>query len=146
MQDHGRLTAVHISKHSLFRLKITVGCPPCTCPSIRVCDIEESNDGDDGQRRGANKKRSDSVCQIGRIRDSNASRRYAGRSFTRKTLRRSRIFLPLDSGQKPRLIKEGRRIKCNPANYVPIVVPGLSTQALQAQQHLHLRQLYRRKP
>ena len=28
---------VHISKQSLFRLKITVGCPPFTCPSIRVC-------------------------------------------------------------------------------------------------------------
>ena len=36
MQEHGRLTAVHISKHSLFRLKITVGCPTYTCPSIRV--------------------------------------------------------------------------------------------------------------
>ena len=31
------------------------------------------------------------------------------------------------SGQKPELIKNGRRIKCNTANYVPIVVPGLST-------------------
>ena len=37
MQDHGRLPAEHISKHSPFRFKITVGCPPCTCPSIRVC-------------------------------------------------------------------------------------------------------------
>ena len=37
MQDHARLTEVHLSKHSLFRLKITVGCSPCTCPSIRVC-------------------------------------------------------------------------------------------------------------
>ena len=36
VQDHGRLTAVHISKHSLFRLKITVSCPPCTYPSIHV--------------------------------------------------------------------------------------------------------------
>ena len=31
------------------------------------------------------------------------------------------------SGQKPQLIKNGRRRKCNTANYVPIVVPGLST-------------------
>ena len=38
VQDHGRLPAVHISKHALFRLKITVGCP-CTCPSIRVCVV-----------------------------------------------------------------------------------------------------------
>ena len=27
---------MHISKHSLFRLKITVGCPLCTYPSIHV--------------------------------------------------------------------------------------------------------------
>ena len=31
------------------------------------------------------------------------------------------------SGQKPQLIKDGRRIKCKTANYIPIVVPGLST-------------------
>ena len=31
------------------------------------------------------------------------------------------------SGQKPQLIKNGRRTKCNTANCVPIVVPGLST-------------------
>ena len=31
------------------------------------------------------------------------------------------------SGQKPQLIKNGRRIECNTANFVPIVVPGLST-------------------
>ena len=30
-------------------------------------------------------------------------------------------------GQKPQLIKHGRRIQCSTANYVPIVVPGLST-------------------
>ena len=30
-------------------------------------------------------------------------------------------------GQKPQLIKNDRRIKCNTANHVPIVVPGLST-------------------
>ena len=43
------------------------------------------------------KKRSDRECQrIGCIRDSNASRRYTGRSLTGKTLRRSRIFLRVD--------------------------------------------------
>ena len=31
------------------------------------------------------------------------------------------------SGRKPQLIKDGRWIQCNTANYVPIVVPGLST-------------------
>ena len=30
------------------------------------------------------------------------------------------------SGQKPQLIKDGKPMKCNTANHVPIVVPGLS--------------------
>ena len=33
------------------------------------------------------------------------------------------------SGQKPHLIKNGRKIDCNTANYVPFVVPGLSTSS-----------------
>ena len=33
------------------------------------------------------------------------------------------------SGQKPQLIKDGRRIKCSTRKYVPIVVPGLSTSS-----------------
>ena len=48
------------------------------------------------------------------------------------------------SGQKPELIKDGRRIKCNTENFVPIVVPGLSTSS-SAQLHLHLRHQDRRK-
>ena len=32
-------------------------------------------------------------------------------------------------GQKPRLIKNGIRIQCNTENFVPIVVPGLSTSS-----------------
>ena len=80
------------------------------------------------QRRSANKRRSDSVCQrIGFIRDSNASRRYTGRSFTRKTLPRSRIFLRVNHW--PDTTTHQRRIKCCTANYVPIVVPGLSTSS-----------------
>ena len=35
-QDHGRLSIVRISEHSLFRLKITVGCLTSTYPSIHV--------------------------------------------------------------------------------------------------------------
>ena len=31
------------------------------------------------------------------------------------------------NGQKPHLIKDGIRIMCNTENFVPIVVPGLST-------------------
>ena len=33
------------------------------------------------------------------------------------------------SGQKPHLIKNGRKIGCNTANYAPFVVPGLSTSS-----------------
>ena len=43
------------------------------------------------------KEEADSVCQrIGFLRDHKASRIYTGSSFTRKTLRRSRVELPLD--------------------------------------------------
>ena len=41
-QDHGRMFQVHISKHSLFRLKITVGCRLCTCPSIHFSLDEDT--------------------------------------------------------------------------------------------------------
>ena len=33
------------------------------------------------------------------------------------------------NGQKPRIIKNGIRIPCNTENFVPIVVPGLSTSS-----------------
>ena len=33
------------------------------------------------------------------------------------------------NGQKPHLIKNGIRIRCNTENFVPIVVPGLSTSS-----------------
>ena len=33
------------------------------------------------------------------------------------------------SGRKPHLIKYGRKINCNTANYVPFVVPGLATSS-----------------
>ena len=33
------------------------------------------------------------------------------------------------TGHNPQLIKDGRRIKCNTANYEPIVVPGLPTRS-----------------
>ena len=50
-------------------------------------DIEKSDDGDDGQRRCANQRRSDSICQtIGLLRHSCASRRYSHSSFSGATL------------------------------------------------------------
>ena len=33
------------------------------------------------------------------------------------------------TGQKPQFIKDGRRTKCSTENYVPIVVPALSTSS-----------------
>ena len=57
---------------------------------------------------------------------SNASRIYSGSSFTRKTLRRSRERKQWTRGQKPHLIKNGKKIHCDTANCVPFVVFGLS--------------------
>ena len=39
------------------------------------------------------------------------------------------------SGQKPHLIKDGRRIQWSTENYVPIVVPGLSTGSFSSATH-----------
>ena len=48
------------------------------------------------------------------------------------------------SGQKPQLIKDGRRLKSSTENYVPIVVLVYG-QALQVQLHRHLQTQYCRK-
>ena len=48
------------------------------------------------------------------------------------------------NGQMPCLITNGVRIKCNKENYVPIVVPGLSTASLR-RAHQQLQHHYRRK-
>ena len=73
--------------------------------------------------------------------------RYTGCSFTPKILPRSRYSCEWTTGQNPQLIKDGRRIKCNTANYVPIVVPWIidklfklsntyiSTSVLQEAEH-----------
>ena len=83
------------------------------------------------QRRRANKRRSDSVCQrIGFFRDSKASRRYTGRSLTRKILRRSRIFLRVDQWSETTTRQRWQTDKkCSTENYVPIDVLGLSTSS-----------------
>ena len=39
------------------------------------------------------------------------------------------LIADLDNGQKPHLIKDGIRIICNTENFVPIVVPGLSSSS-----------------
>ena len=68
---------------------------PAVLDTVKVS--KKTDDGCYSQRRNANKRRCDSVCQrIGFLRDRKASRRYTGRSFIRKTLRRSREILALD--------------------------------------------------
>ena len=57
-------------------------------------------------------------------------RRYTGSSFIRKKLCEDHgCTHHWTSGQKPHLIKNGRKINCNTANYVPFVVLGLSTSS-----------------
>ena len=93
-----------------------------------IKSLQKSDDGCYSQRQSANKRRSDGVCQrIGFVRDSDASRRYTGRSFTRNLCEYHGYDYHWISGQKPQLFKNGRQLKCNTANYVPIVVPGLLT-------------------
>ena len=55
-------------------------------------DIEESDDGDDGQRRGANQRRSDVICQtIGLLRHCYASSRNSRSAFIEEALRRTSV-------------------------------------------------------
>ena len=71
-------------------------------------DIEKSDDGDDGQRRGANTRRSDGIYQrIGLIRDSDASWRNTRSSFSREALRGSWVSMPLD--QRPKTSSHQKR-------------------------------------
>ena len=47
--------------------------------------------------------------------------------FVKQALRRTRILICVASDQKPQLDKHGKIILCNTQNFVPIVVPRLST-------------------
>ena len=72
-----------------------------------------------------------SVCQrIGFICVSNASWRYTG-SFSHigKLCEVHGYAYHWTCGQNPHLIKNGRKIDCNTANYVTFVVPGVSTSS-----------------
>ena len=76
------------------------------------------------QWRSANKFGSNSVCQrIGFIRGSKALRRYAGTASQNTETPMSGPVVNYH------LVKNGRRIRCNTENHVPIVVPGLSTDS-----------------
>ena len=90
-------------------------------------DIEESDDGDDGQRQGANKRRSHGVCQrIGFIRDRDASCRS---SFTRDALRRTWVYLSLDQWSKTTSHQKWQKNQLQYSELRTICCPGLSTRS-----------------
>ena len=114
---------------------------------IRYCkSFPKSDDGGNSQRRGAKRRRGNSACQgVGFLRDSNASRRYTGSSFIRKSLRRSREKLPLDQWSETTTHQKWQKDRMQHGE----LHPSLSLvyrRPLQAHLHPHLLQLHRRKP
>ena len=70
------------------------------------------------------------ICQrIGPIRHGHASWRNSLNFFLGKLCEDHGYTYHWTSGQKPHLTKKGKRIDCNISNYVPFVVPGLSTSS-----------------
>ena len=69
-----------------------------------------------------------SVCSRSwSLRDCEITRGYACSSIDWKTLRRTRIFIEWVSGQEPPLTKKRRKFMCKTDNFVPLVVPGVSS-------------------
>ena len=95
--------------------------------TVRVS--KKSDDGDEGQRRGANKRRSHCACQrIGLIRDSDASGRNTRISFAPEHLCKDHGYIyHWTSGQQPHVHQKGKKIGSKKTNDVSSVVPGLST-------------------
>ena len=90
-------------------------------------DLWKSDDDCNSQRRGANKRRSDSVAVLSLVKlceDHGSSYEWT-------------------SGQKPQLIKDGRRIKMQHGELRTDRCPWFIGNA---QLHLHLRRHYRTKP
>ena len=87
--------------------------------------------GGDGQRRGADKRRSRGICQrIGPVRDGYAFLKKHPQFFHLESSAKIMGIPPTGpSGQKPHLTQNGKIINCNIANYVPFVVSGLSTSS-----------------
>ena len=90
-------------------------------------DIKESDDGDDGQRRGANQRRSDVICQrIGLLVNVMLLQEPPAVLLLGKHCDEHGYTYHFKSGQNPHLIKNGEREDCKKSNYVPFVVPGIS--------------------
>ena len=92
-------------------------------------DIKMSDDGD-GQRRGANQRRSHGKCQtIGLVVKIMLLEETPAVLSVEKVCDDHGYTYHWTSGQKPHLIRNGKRIDCNISNYVSSVVPGLSTSS-----------------
>ena len=90
-------------------------------------DTEEFDDGDDGARRKPEKKRrfmSDKWTYLSKLCFLKKLQQFFHLEDSAKITSKNTIG-PV--GQSSHLIKNCRKINCNTANYVPFVVPGLST-------------------
>ena len=82
----------------------------------------------DCKRRGATPRGSTRVRSRSQsVRNLAITRWNACSPIAWQALRRPRILLWGVSGQKPRLTKDGKSIICKTDNFVPLVVPGIST-------------------
>ena len=89
---------------------------------------KKSDDAGSTLQRGANKRRGNSVCLgVGFLRDSKFFLRTDRQFFHSENS--AKIRGKITCGQKPHLIKNGRKIDCNTVNYVPFVAPGLLTSS-----------------
>ena len=103
---------------------------PQLCRIGNRTGLWKSNDGGTSQRRRANKRRGNSY-----VRELNLFVTVMLLEDTPAVLSLGKLCedhgynYHWTSGQKPHLIKNGRKIDCNSANYVPIVIRGLSTSS-----------------
>ena len=108
--------------------------------------LSKSDDGCYSQRRSANKRRSDRACpRIGFTRDSKAPRRDTGRSLTRKTLRRSQIFLRVDQFSETSTHQRWQTDKIHHGELRTDRCPGFNDKLFKLSYTLHLQHQYCRK-
>ena len=113
--------------------------PRCTCWTQRTQaqakrklfeDPGKHHNGGDGQWRSENERGSTRLrSRAWDLRDSANTRWHACRPVIRQALRRARIYPWVASGQKPHLTKDGKKFLRKTANFVPVVVPGLSSNS-----------------
>ena len=92
--------------------------------------LKKTDDGCNSQRRSANKRRGNNVCQRMGFSSQYCSSKIHRQFFHWENSSKITIYsYPWTTGQKPQLIEGGRRIKCGTENYVLIVVHGVSTDS-----------------